>query len=45
MSSTYRIERDRGINEYRQQLVELREKWPLVFPVNGQRPSLLRRRV
>jgi len=36
MSSTYRIERDRGINEYRQQLVELREKWPLAFPVNGQ---------
>jgi sRNA-binding protein len=36
MSSTYRIERDRGINEYRQQLAELREKWPLAFPVNVQ---------
>jgi sRNA-binding protein len=36
MSSTYRIERDRGINEYRQQLAELREKWPLAFPVNDQ---------
>jgi sRNA-binding protein len=35
-SSTYRIERDRGIKEYRQQLAELREKWPLAFPVNDQ---------
>jgi sRNA-binding protein len=36
MSSSYRVERDRGINEYRQQLAELREKWPLAFPVNDQ---------
>ena len=36
MSSTYRIERDRGINEYRQQLAELRKKWPLAFPANDQ---------
>jgi sRNA-binding protein len=35
-SSTYRIERDRGIKEYRQQLAELRKKWPLAFPVNDQ---------
>jgi sRNA-binding protein len=35
-SSTYRIERDRGIKEYRQELAELREKWPLAFPVNDQ---------
>jgi sRNA-binding protein len=32
--SSYRTERDRGIKEYRQQLAELREKWPLAFPVN-----------
>jgi sRNA-binding protein len=30
--STYRIERDRGIKEYPQQLTELRQKWPLAFP-------------
>jgi sRNA-binding protein len=36
MTSPYRIERDRGIKEYRQQLAELREKWPLAFPVNDQ---------
>jgi sRNA-binding protein len=35
-SSTYRIERDRGIREYRQQLAELRKKWPLAFPVSDQ---------
>jgi sRNA-binding protein len=35
-SPTYRIERDRGIKEYRQQLAELRKKWPLAFPVNDQ---------
>ena len=28
----YRIERDRGIKEYPQQLTELRQKWPLAFP-------------
>ena len=36
MPSTYRIERDRGVKEYRPQLVELRKKWPLAFPVNDQ---------
>jgi sRNA-binding protein len=36
MTSPYRIERDRGINEYRKQLAELREKWPLAFPVDDQ---------
>jgi sRNA-binding protein len=34
--SSYRTERDRGIKEYRQQLAELRQKWPLAFPVNDQ---------
>ena len=33
---SYRIERDRGIKEYRQQLAQLREKWPLAFPVNDK---------
>lgn len=33
MSSTYRIERDRGTKELRQQLAVLREKWPLAFPI------------
>ena len=36
MTSPYRIERDRGTKEYRQQLAELREKWPLAFPVKHQ---------
>jgi sRNA-binding protein len=36
MSSTYRIERDRGLKEYRQQLTELRQKWPLAFPVHDE---------
>jgi hypothetical protein len=36
MSSTYRIERDCGTKEYRQQLAELRERWPLAFPVHDQ---------
>jgi sRNA-binding protein len=35
-SSSYRIERDRGIKEYRQQLAELRKKWPLAFPDNDR---------
>jgi hypothetical protein len=34
--STYRMERDRGIKEYRQQLTELRQKWPLAFPVHDE---------
>jgi sRNA-binding protein len=34
MASQYRIERDRGTNEFRQQLAVLREKWPLAFPAN-----------
>jgi sRNA-binding protein len=33
MTSPYRIERDRGSKESRQQLAVLREKWPLAFPV------------
>ena len=33
---SYRTERDRGVKEYRQQLAELREKWPLAFPVNDK---------
>ncbi len=36
MSATYRVERDRGIKEYREQLAELRKKWPLAFPVRDQ---------
>jgi sRNA-binding protein len=36
MSSTYRLERNRGIKESRQQVAELREKWPLAFPVIDQ---------
>jgi sRNA-binding protein len=36
MASQYRIERDRGTRESPQQLVALREKWPLAFPVNEQ---------
>jgi len=36
MSGTYRIERDRGVKEYRQQLTELRQKWPLAFPVHDE---------
>jgi sRNA-binding protein len=36
MSSTYRIERDRGIKEYRERLAELRKKWPLAFPAREQ---------
>jgi sRNA-binding protein len=36
MTSPYRIERDRGTKESRQQLAALREKWPLAFPVQHQ---------
>jgi hypothetical protein len=36
MTSPYRIERDRGTKEARQQLAVLREKWPLAFPVEHQ---------
>ena len=36
MTSPYRIERDRGTEEARQQLAVLREKWPLAFPVQHQ---------
>jgi len=35
-AATYRIERDRGIKDYRQQLAELRKKWPLAFPGRDQ---------
>jgi sRNA-binding protein len=33
---TYRIERDCGSKESRQQFAVLREKWPLAFPVKEQ---------
>jgi sRNA-binding protein len=36
MTSPYRIERDRGTKEARQQLAVLREKWPLAFPIQHQ---------
>jgi sRNA-binding protein len=36
MAFKYRIERDRGIKESKQQLAVLREKWPLAFPVDDQ---------
>jgi hypothetical protein len=36
MTSPYRIERDRGTKEARQQLAVLHEKWPLAFPVEHQ---------
>src|ERR1700686_5643008 len=36
MTSPYRIERDRGTKEARQQLAVLRERWPLAFPVQHQ---------
>jgi sRNA-binding protein len=36
MTSPYRIERERGTKEARQQLAVLREKWPLAFPVKHQ---------
>jgi sRNA-binding protein len=36
MPSQYRIERDRGTKEYRQQFAVLREKWPRAFPVKDQ---------
>ena len=36
MAATYRIERDRGIKEYRDQLAELRKKWPLAFPAQDE---------
>jgi sRNA-binding protein len=36
MSSQYRIERERGTQESREQLAVLREKWPLALPVKHQ---------
>jgi sRNA-binding protein len=36
MTSPYRIERDRGSKESRQQFAVLREKWPLAFPIKNQ---------
>jgi sRNA-binding protein len=36
MTSPYRIERERGTKEARQQLAALGEKWPLAFPVQHQ---------
>jgi sRNA-binding protein len=43
MSSSHRIERDRGIKEARQQMTLLREKWPFAFPEKHQevRPLVL----
>jgi hypothetical protein len=43
MSSSHRIERDRGIKEARQQITLLREKWPFAFPEKRQevRPLVL----
>src|SRR6202163_3487586 len=36
MTSPYRIERDRGSKESRQQFAVLRKQWPLAFPAKGQ---------
>jgi sRNA-binding protein len=36
MSSQYRIERERGTQESREQLAVLREKWPRALPVKHQ---------
>jgi len=36
MLSRYRIERDRGTAESRQQFAMLREKWPLAFPAKPE---------
>jgi sRNA-binding protein len=36
MASQDRIERERGTKESPQQLMVLREKWPLAFPVNEE---------
>ena len=36
MSSSNRIERDRGIKESHRHLAVLRDKWPLAFPLNDQ---------
>jgi hypothetical protein len=36
MAPTYRIERDRGSNEFPQQLAVLRERWPLAFPTEHE---------
>jgi hypothetical protein len=41
MSSSHRIERDRGIKEARQQMTLLREKWPFAFPEKRQEVRLL----
>jgi hypothetical protein len=36
MAPTYRVERDRGSKEFPQQLVVLRERWPLAFPTQHE---------
>jgi sRNA-binding protein len=36
MASKYRLERERGTTESRQQLAVLREKWPLAFPLKDE---------
>jgi hypothetical protein len=47
MTSPYRIERDRGIKDSSKQLLVLREKWPLTFPLKldggGRQPRHRRR--
>ena len=36
MAPTYRVERDRGSKEFPEQLVVLRESWPLAFPTKHE---------
>jgi sRNA-binding protein len=36
MAPTYRVERDRGSNEFPEQLAVLRERWPLAFPTRHE---------
>ena len=36
MAPTYRVERDRGSNEFPQQLAVLRGRWPLAFPTEHE---------
>jgi hypothetical protein len=36
MAPTYRAERDRGSKEFPEQLVVLRERWPIAFPTKHE---------
>jgi sRNA-binding protein len=36
MAPTYRVERDRGSKEFPEQLVVLRERWPIAFPTKHE---------